>query len=282
MEPQWTIVNGRPGGSLPVTDRGLLYGDGLFETVAVRARQPCLWQRHLARLARGCARLAIPPPDAALLGAEVQALLAAAPAPDGVLKLIVTRGSGPRGYAPPATAAPTRILTFTAGLPGAPKDAEDGVRLTLCATRLGDNARLAGIKHLNRLEQVLARAEWTDPAVQDGIMCDNRGRVICCTAANLFAVAQDGIVTPALDRSGVAGTVRELVREHAGALGIGFTERALALPELLAADGLFITNALRGALAVLRVRDRRYDPSAVPAALLARVRQTALEPETPA
>jgi 4-amino-4-deoxychorismate lyase len=279
---QRTLINGRLGDSVSVTDRGLLYGDGLFETVAVRGRQPCLWQRHLARLARGCARLAIPPPDAALLGAEVQALLAAAPAPDGVLKLIVTRGSGPRGYAPPAEPAPTRILTFAAGLPGAPKDAEDGIRLTLCDTRLGDNARLAGIKHLNRLEQVLARAEWTDPAVQDGIMCDNHGQPVCCTAANLFAVSAEGIVTPPLDRSGVAGTVRELVREHACALGIGFIERALSLPELLAADGLFISNALRGVLPVARIRHRCYDPSAVPAALLARVRQAALEPETPA
>ncbi len=282
MEPPLTLINGRPALALPVTDRGLLYGDGLFETVAVRARQPCLWARHLARLQRGCARLAIASPDATLLGDEVEVLLAGAPAPDGVLKVVVTRGSGPRGYAPPALPTPTRILTFAAGLPGPVFAAEDGIRLTLCETRLGDNVRLAGVKHLNRLEQVLARAEWSDPAVHDGIMCDHHGRAICCTAANLFAVFQDGIVTPALDRCGVAGTVREVVREHAAALGIGFIERALPLPELLGADGLFISNALLGVLPVERVRDRYFDSAAIPATLLERVRKAALEPETPA
>ena len=277
-----TLINGRRCGAVPASDRGLLYGDGLFETIAVRSRRPCLWMRHLARLQRGCERLAIPLCDADLLGAEAHALLADAPAAEGVLKLIITRGSGPRGYAPPPDTQPTRILAFAPAPALSAEDAEDGVLLTLCETQLGENARLAGIKHLNRLEQVLGRAEWTDPGIRDGIMCNARGHAICCTAANLYGVIRGAIVTPSLHRCGIAGTVREVVREEARALDIPFIERELPLAELLGADGLFISNALLGALPVARVQHRCYDPSAVPAALLDRVQQAAFQPETPA
>jgi 4-amino-4-deoxychorismate lyase len=275
-----TLVNGRCADSVPVTDRGLLYGDGLFETIAVRRGRPCLWSQHLARLTRGCARLNIPMPTPECLAAESADLLAAAGAPDGVLKLVVTRGSGPRGYAPPSVPTPTRILSFTAASPEPSRRAEDGVRLTLCETTLGENARLAGIKHLNRLEQVLARSEWSDPGVLEGVMCDALGHVVCGTMSNLYLLDDRGIATPPLQGCGVAGTVREVVRDCAHALGIPYREQPLRPQELFAANGLMLSNALLGLLPASRLQGHRFDPGVVPRALIDSVRQRALEPET--
>ncbi len=283
-----TLVDGRPADSIDIADRGLLYGDGLFETIAVRNRRPCLWRRHLARLAMGCERLGIPKPDTSLLATEASTLLDDADAPAGVLKLMVTRGSGPRGYAPPLAPRPRRILSFQPGLlpgpfpvlPDLRQGADADVRLTICATRLGANERLAGIKHLNRLEQVLGRAEWSDPEILDGIMCDTRRHAICGTMSNIYVLDETGICTPPLVHCGVAGTVRGLVQDCATALDIPFRERELKLSDLYAADGLMISNALLGLLPVGRLREHRYRAGAAPAALIDRVRATALEPET--
>lgn len=280
MSRALTLIDGHPGDRVPVCDRGLQYGDGLFETIAVRGARPCLWQRHWARLTSGCERLQIPAPDAALLSANVERLLVDAEAADGVLKLVLTRGSGPRGYALPPAPAPRCILAFAPGLPDTSAGAKAGVRLTLCATHLGENPRLAGIKHLNRLEQVLARSEWSDPAVLDGLMCNPHGQVVCGTMSNVFVLDDNGLATPPLTTCGVAGTVRAVVFECAGALGIPVTERALRPADLVAAQGLIVTNALRGALPVADLGAHRYRPDAVPAELIERVRQIALEPET--
>jgi len=279
MPGSMTLIDGEPGDRIPVSDRGLQYGDGLFETIAVRDGRPCLWRQHLERLATGCARLDIPAPAPARLAAEAEALLTNVAAADGVLKLVVTRGSGPRGYASPPAPKPRRILSFAPGLPAVIDGAKAGVRLTLCRTRLGENQRLAGIKHLNRLEQVLARAEWSDPGVLDGVMCNAHGQVVCGTMSNLYLLDDAGIATPPLTHCGVAGTVRTLVRDCARDLGVPFAERVLRPEDLFAAHGLCISNALLGVLPVARVGAHRCRPEAVPAALIERVRQIALEPE---
>ncbi len=273
------LIDGRPGHSIPATDRGLHYGDGVFETIAVRRGQPCLWPQHLSRLQTGCERLGIPAPDISLLTEEVAQLLAPNGG-DGVLKLTVTRGSGPRGYAPPPVPKPRRIFSFTPGLSVPTRGSEAGVRLTLCETRLGENASLAGIKHLNRLEQVLARAEWSDPSIVDGLMCDGHGHVVCGTKSNLYVLDDAGIATPPLLTCGVVGTVRSVVADCARALDIAFAERSLRPTDLFAARGLFISNALLGAVPVARLGTHCYRVDAVPAALIERVRQSALEPET--
>ncbi|NBC14962.1 MAG: aminodeoxychorismate lyase [Gammaproteobacteria bacterium] len=275
-----TLIDGRKDDRVPASDRGLHYGDGLFETIAVRHGRPCLWHRHWTRLTTGCARLHIPVPDAARVSADVERLLIGADAGDGVLKLMLTRGSGPRGYAPPPAPTPRCILSFAPGLPGPSAGAKAGVRLTLCEAHLGENPRLAGIKHLNRLEQVLARAEWSDPAILDGLMCNAQGQVVCGTMSNVFVLDDHGLATPPLTTCGVAGTVRAVVYECADALGIPVSERVLRPAELFAARGLIITNALRGAVPVADLGGHPYPPEMVPAELIERVRQIALEPET--
>jgi 4-amino-4-deoxychorismate lyase len=282
MSRALTLIDGRPGDRVPASDRGLQYGDGLFETIAVRCGSPCLWHRHWARLAMGCERLRLPVPDPGRVMGDVERLLDDTGAGDGVLKLIVTRGSGPRGYAPPPAPTPRCILSFVPGLPGASPEPSAAATLTLCRTPLGENPRLAGIKHLNRLEQVLARSEWSDPAILDGLMCNPHGQVVCGTMSNVFVLDDNGLATPPLTACGVAGTIRAVVHECAGALGIPISERVLRPADLLAAQGLIVTNALRGAVAVGYFGAHRYHPDAVPADLIDRVRQIALEPETQA
>jgi 4-amino-4-deoxychorismate lyase len=277
------LVNGREQATVGINDRGLLYGDGIFETIAIRDQAPCHWSAHVQRLMCGAERLGIPCPDAALLRAEADAL--AHGVEHGVLRLTLTRGEGGRGYRPSANPTATRILARYPSPPYGPDATHPGAELLICRTQLGDNPQLAGIKHLNRLEQVLARSEWDDPGIIDGVMTDRQGRVICGTMSNLFLLFDDGIATPVLDRCGVAGTARAVVMDCAAALGIPVVERDVPLAELARARGLFVTNALLGLLPVVRLGARRYDPTAVPSLLpsllVEQVRRTLFQPEKP-
>lgn len=236
-------VDGRPATDLPLGDRGLAYGDGLFETIAVRGGRAVLLPRHLARLAEGLRRLSIDL-DLSALEAELRAFFAELG--EGVAKLIITRGDGLRGYAPPQPAHPRRIL-LGSPLPSYPAaNAEQGVRLFSCRTRLAEQPLLAGLKHLNRLEQVLARGEWQDTGIAEGLMRDTSGRVIEGVFSNLFLVRDGVLLTAELSRCGVAGVMRAEVLEQAARLGIPCEIRDIGFDELLAADELFLCNSLYG------------------------------------
>ncbi|CAD5107802.1 aminodeoxychorismate lyase [Zestomonas carbonaria] len=236
-------VDGRPAQTLPIKDRGLAYGDGLFETIAVKDGRPRFLARHLARLFDGCARLAIPC-DQALLRDELQAFCAALG--DGVAKLILTRGDGQRGYAPAIPSTPRRILQGSVFPAYPPGNAEQGVRLFPCQTRLAEQPRLAGLKHLNRLEQVLARSEWQDGEHAEGLMRDLSGRVVEGVFSNLFLAKGGVLLTPELSRCGVAGVMRAELLEQAVQQGISVQERDIAYAELLDADEVFLCNSLYG------------------------------------
>jgi 4-amino-4-deoxychorismate lyase len=236
-------VDGQPAEQLSVKDRGLAYGDGLFETITVTAGQASLLERHLARLAEGCVRLHIPV-DMALL--KVELLAFSQQLGDGVAKLIVTRGDGQRGYAPPEPAQPRRILQGAAKPLYPPRNAEQGVRLFPCATRLAEQPLLAGLKHLNRLEQVLARAEWQGVEPAEGLMLDASGRVIEGVYSNLFIVRDGQLVTADLTRCGVAGVMRAELLAQAAASGITCQVRDIEFAELLAADEVFLCNSVYG------------------------------------
>lgn len=248
-------VNGAPGEQLSVRDRGLAYGDGLFETIAVRGGRIPLLARHLVRLADGCRRLSIPL-DLTLMEAELQAF--AAQLDEGVAKLVVTRGEGQRGYAPPQPCQPLRILQ-AAPLPQYPAaHAEQGVRLFPCVTRLAEQPVLAGLKHLNRLEQVLARAEWQDAECAEGLMCDSSGRVIEGVYSNLFLVVAGGLVTADLSRCGVAGVMRAEILQQAQLLGLSIELRDISFDELLGADEVFLCNSLYGIWPVRALQERHW------------------------
>lgn len=244
-----TLVNGRTDSTLSVHDRGLLYGDGLFETIAVHHGLPCHWDRHLRRLLYGCQRLAIRPPDVSLLRREAVALCAGAER--AVLKIIVTRGQGGRGYRPYGQGPPTRVLLLDSW-PDYPRHYRDlGIAAMCCQTRLARNVRLAGIKHLNRLEQVLARGEWQDE-YQEGLLLDTDDRVVEGTMSNVFIVHGDALHTPDLSYAGVAGIMRERVLACADVMGVVAHVRHLTLSDVHMAQGVFFCNSLIGVWPVRR------------------------------
>jgi 4-amino-4-deoxychorismate lyase len=266
------LVNGEYNDHIPVSDRGLHYGDGLFETLAVVKGVPRLWDRHMSRLSRGEAILGLPATDKQLLRDEADRLCHGAS--QGVLKLILTRGSGGRGYRPPVHPAPRRLLSLHPWPEYPAHWYRQGMRLRLCETRCSCQPRLAGVKHLNRLDQVLARNEWQDPEIAEGVMCDEQGRVVCVTQGNLFLLTEGRLSTPDLCHAGVAGVMRELVIDSANALGIPVEVTEIPLESLYCADALFVTNAILGVCAVGRLNEQTYSTAAIPQALLERVTET--------
>jgi 4-amino-4-deoxychorismate lyase len=250
------LLNGQPASTLDLHDRGLHYGDGLFETIAVDRGEPLLWPQHMARLLEGCRRLRLPPPDTDLLRSEAGQVLAGAGR--ATLKILITRGSAGRGYRAPRDAQPTRLL-MRFPWPDYPVDnGRTGVVVRLCETRLARNPALAGLKHLNRLEQVLARGEWDDPGIAEGLMLDTGGCLIEGTMSNVFLVRAGGLVTPALDACGVAGVMRARVLEAAASLGIPCATADLTPADAEAADALFLTSSLIGLWPVRQLGERRY------------------------
>jgi len=237
-------VDGQPADSVSVLERGLHYGDGLFETIAVLNGEARLLGRHLQRLATGCERLGLRA-EPAQIGAEVRA--AAAEMPRAVIKVLLTRGRAlARGYALSGAEIPTRITLRYPWPPEDPAAAQAGARVRIATLRLGENPALAGVKHLNRLEQVLARREWSDPGIMDALMFSHSGDLVSGTMTNVFIVRDATLFTPRLERCGVAGVMRATVLALAAAGGVPVRECALSAQDLAAAEELFLTNALIG------------------------------------
>jgi 4-amino-4-deoxychorismate lyase len=234
-------------------DRASAYGDGLFETIAIRDNKPRLWSLHEARLRTGCSRLGLPCPPEEILLAELQAAIAAAGVATefATAKLTLSAANSSRGYRRDANAQPlVRIAVHPAKqLP--PRHYQDGVVCRLCSTRLGIQPLLAGIKTLNRLEQVLARAEWSDPSVFEGFTLDTAGRLICGTMSNVFIVKESVLITPAITRCGVSGVMRRhLIGLLRSEQDFEVEVRDVSGDELTAADEVFISNSQFGVLPV--------------------------------
>lgn len=231
-----------------LNDRGLAYGDGVFETILVHAGEPVWWQQHWQRLLLGAEVLKIPTPDECAVRKVCKQLLA--DENRCVLKIILTRGSGGRGYVAPENIDPRIIISVHS----APVPMSGRVQLRWCDTRLARQPLLAGIKHLNRLEQVLARNEWQDRAIFDGLMCDTEENVVCATSANVFAKIRGHWLTPILNQNGVAGVARAWVLQHWPQV----QEAPLSRLQFGDAEAVFICNAVRGILAVNRLGDHTF------------------------
>ncbi len=238
-----TLINGSPGTSLPVTDRAFQYGDGVFETVRISNSSPILWNLHVDRLLAGCRHLQIPV-DTALLQQELDSLLAAS-ATEGILKIIISRGSGGRGYRPPENVTPLRILQFHPLPRSLDLDRSRGISTLLCTHPVSRNRSLARFKHLCRLDQVLASMELTD-SYPEGIMLTDNGQVIEGTRSNLFLVIDRQLVTPSLEEAGVRGVMRAYLLQRFSAAGADIRERAVNLKELRSASELFFCNSIFG------------------------------------
>ncbi len=251
------LLNGERRHCVDASDRGFQYGDGVFETLEVFQGHPLFFQRHYQRLQKGCERLLIPAPDRSVLQAEAAQLCEGVER--GVLKIIVTRGRGGRGYRQPDKLEPTRLLSLHP-FPDYPECFyRDGIVVRFCDQRLAINPALAGIKHLNRLEQVLARAEWQSDEIQEGLMLDYAGHVIEGTMSNLFWVKDGVLHTPALVDCGIVGIVREIVVDLALSNKIVVCEQQFGSLSVLAADELFVTNSVIGVWPIRQVERQCFD-----------------------
>ncbi len=243
--PELVLVNGAPADQVSALERGLHYGDGLFETLGCVAGRPRLLELHLRRLARGCARLRMPAPDLAAIAREIAQL--AGGADRAIVKLILTRGPAvARGYAVAGSEQATRIaLRYPWPVPADAIEGQ-GLRVRIAELALSENPATAGLKHCNRLEQVLARCEWSDPAIAEALLFSRGGALISGTMSNVFLVRDGVLMTPTLELCGVAGVMREVVLAAARQNSIAARECRLARADLDAAEEIFLTNALTG------------------------------------
>lgn len=254
------LVNGEMRESISICDRGLLYGDGVFRTLCAHQGVAQHWELHYEKLRQDCTALAIMCPDFGLLSEELANLLPQHP--DAVFKIIVTRGVGLRGYAPSVIAQPTHIWDV-APLPVYPAHyVTQGIEARICTLRLGYQPRLAGIKHLNRLENVLAAAEWQGSSIAEGLLLDAEDFVIEGTRSNIFLVINQQLVTPDLSCCGVAGLQRDRIIAHSPV-----QIRQVSLDELLRADEVFLVNSIMSVWSVRALAERRWERFPVAAAM---------------
>lgn len=250
------LINGQPDDYISVQDRGLHFGDGLFETIAVNNRKLLCWGRHFDRLRSGCDQLGIPCPGEEILLKEANRLIEHDER--CVIKIIVTRGTGKRGYQIPQHVIPTRIVAIYPWPDYPQENVSKGVKIRVCKMRMSRNGRLAGIKHLNRLEQILARSEWDDPEIAEGVVLDTEDNVIEGTMSNLFLVYADRLVTPDLEYCGIRGIIRQCIIEMAADNGLDITIKEVKYDDLLAAEALFLCNSTFGIWPVRQLDDHAY------------------------
>lgn len=265
------LVNGEQQDTVSVLDRGFVYGDGLFETLAVRDGRPLLWAEHLARLRQGSQRLGLPDFDEQTWAREAQAVCSGQA--HAVLKLMWTRGPSERGYLAPAQPRPTRIV-LRSSWPRHPRYAQrDGVSIRVCRHFWSRQPQLSGLKHLNRLDNVLARNEWSHEYAE-GLMCDEQGFVVSGTASNLFALIQGTLWTPELTHAGVEGVMRAQVLATARTLSVPVRIGQISLPMLMQeADEVFLTNSIIGIWPVIALEGQRYEPGLFTRCLLEELRR---------
>jgi len=252
-------VNGKLVSGVAPTNRGFAYGDGIFRTMRLLNGELQDWPLHYQTLVADCSKIHIVCPSAELLMQEFKYLMASAEDADlssGIVKVIITRGDGARGYAPPAICEPTRVLIHSALPVYPPAIYHAGVALYTCQTRLASQPLLAGIKHLNRLENVLARAELKDPRFFDGVLRDYDDHVIEAVSGNLF-IRKDGLVmTPALEHCGVAGVMRQKILDWYKTQGQTVVSTSLLMENLLTADAVVIANSVYGVLQVTQIDEQ--------------------------
>jgi 4-amino-4-deoxychorismate lyase len=257
------LVNGVPAAGVSALDRGVHFGDGLFETIACVKGRPRFLPLHLERLEFGCERLAVTAPNLEEIRAEVTQL--ARDVDRAIVKVLVTAGEAlDRGYARAGNGTATRITIRYPWPHESAARLHDGVMVRTLTLRLGENPRLAGLKHCNRLEQILARAELaTDAGHEEGILFSSSGNLVSGTFSNVFLVRDSCLLTPRIDLCGVAGVMRRVVLREARQVGIPTRECELRAPDIQAADEIFLTNARIGIWPVRAFDARKLTPGPV-------------------
>lgn len=263
-------VDGAISDCINAADRGLAYGDGLFETMRYENGDIPLLDLHLRRLSKGCQVLCLKEVEPHLAAAieqlkvEMRTLADAGAAGAYVFKLIVTRGLGGKGYVPASVPTPPSIiLRITPLLPENEKH-QAGVSLQLCRWRLSLSPLLAGIKHLNRLEYVMAAQELIAKDGVQGLLTDANGSVVEGLHHNIFIVKQGELITPRISMCGVRGVARELIIERlAPAIGMAVSEQELSIDDLIGAQEMFLCNSVHGLWPVTEFRSRSWPPGEI-------------------
>lgn len=248
MPTSQTLINGENSTFIDHADRGLAYGDGVFETLKVINNAPCYWLQHLERLVRGCKTLKFTTDFKTLdrnLHQDVSQLLESNDDTAGIIKIIVTRGAGPRGYGFDQSHQLTRICTLSSPKQHQQDFFTKGIRLYRCETTLAEQPILAGVKHLNRLEQVLARSEWGSE-FEEGLMLTASGQVVEGVMSNVFMVKNNAVYTPLLNQAGVEGIMKSRVIAWAKQRGLTVEQRPISIDEFKQADHLWVCNSLIG------------------------------------
>jgi 4-amino-4-deoxychorismate lyase len=261
--PDWFNI-GNVIEHVSIDDRGFQYGDGLFETIAIRNGEPRLWQYHVERLAKGCELLGIqmPPEDELAEGLMHALQQSRVPTAYAVAKIIVTSGGGRRGYGRSFADSPTVLTSAFQAVPLALESYKDGIDTIICETRLASHSVTAGHKTLNRLEQVLARSELVETDVFEGLTMDADGNIICGTMSNVFFVNDTSISTPPLDECGVLGVMRRHVISSLKEHGIKVEILPFAASKLATVDEVFLSNSQFGVLPVKGCMQMRWSVGA--------------------
>ena len=250
-----TLVNGLWTMYVAADDRGLNFGDGLFETIAVHNSQMLFWDAHWSRLQQGCECLAINCPDESIVLDDIKRVIG--DQPEGVLKLVITRGRSRQGYRFAPDHVTTRVVRYLPW-PGQVEEINNqGIAVKYSRHRLGMSA-FAGIKHLNRIEQIMAGAELHKTNFAEVICCDENDNIIECSSANIFMVRDNRLYTPRLDRHGIRGVMRDRVLMYAQQHEIPTSETTISKNMLHTADEVFITNSIIGIRPVVQIENTRF------------------------
>jgi 4-amino-4-deoxychorismate lyase len=252
-----SLINGVAAEYVSATDRGLHYGDGVFETIACHGAHPLFIEQHLQRMQHGAHQLGIAFPDRQLFLKDINCVLADHNYSRSVVKLILTRGQGKRGYRYDKEQIPTRLCIRSDW----PQHVEHwqlhGIRARFCQTRASINPQLCGIKSLNRLENVLASSELGSK-YDEGFLSDIDENVVEGTMTNLFAVKNDVLLTPDLSRSGIHGIMRQQILDIASNNGIRIESRNITREELIRSDEIFVSNSVIGLCVVKQLEQHAF------------------------
>ena len=271
------LVNGKSASTISVTDRGLLYGQSVFETIAVFKQKPLLLDQHLDRLARGCKELSIELNRSKLYAEIEYACENDLPEPLRVARVTVTAGIGGRGYMNPVMATTTRIISMFDYPDLPPRYWTKGITLGVTEIKLACQPVLAGIKHSNRLEQVIARSQW-HPGWNEALMLNQHDQVIEGTHSNVYIVKHGVIKTPDLSQCGIAGVMREQILKAANSIGVSLEIVPLSLNDVIAADEVFTSNSLVGLWPVRKFQTQRYSNFKISHKLLNELRNNGAVP----
>lgn len=250
------LVNGKFSEVVEVTDRALMYGQSLFETLAIINKKPRLLEQHLARLELGCQRLFISF-DKALVRQEIDQICKKIDADLAILRITISMGQGGRGYQDPESPEATRILSIYDYPQHQASVYQQGITLGLVDFRLAQQPELAGIKHSNRLEQVLIRRQWQSNW-QEALVRDAQDNIIEATQSNVFIVKGEQLLTPDLQNCGVAGVMRQRVIELADKFGLNCQIVPLSVHDIEQADEVFLSNSIIGIWPVKEFLEQRY------------------------